>query len=145
MSKILGIVLLNMIMQINMFVETPIRVGLVRQVNRVWSTGEYLWTNQRPVCAVQDCISMSWGYFFVSQSYWITLKSLSIFKLPSSLLLPSPPPPHFLEWLEYRRRNDSSTWIRTKDQLVLVFLTHNTKQVILSISCVSFKVFQVYT
>ena len=27
MSKILGIVLLNMIMQINMFVETPIRVG----------------------------------------------------------------------------------------------------------------------
>ena len=35
MSKILGIVILNMIMQINMFVETPIRVGLVRQVNRV--------------------------------------------------------------------------------------------------------------
>ena len=35
MSKILGIELLNMIIQINMFAETPIRVGLVRQVNRV--------------------------------------------------------------------------------------------------------------
>ena len=113
MSKILGIESLNMIMPINMFAETLIWVELFRQVNGAWSTGKYLWTNQRPVCAVQDCISMSRGCFFVFQSYWMILNSLSIFTLLSTLL--SPPPPFLrmttieeTKWQFYLNTNQGS-------------------------------------
>ena len=52
MSKILGIKILNMIITINIFAETLLRVELVRHVNCASSTGEYLYV-------VQDYISMS--------------------------------------------------------------------------------------
>ena len=93
---------LNVIMPINMFAETLIRVGLVCQVNCAWSTGEIPWDL---LMSGMRCLRL---LYFDELRLLFCLPKPFIYKSLRIFTLLSTSPPPLSEWLEKKQRNDSS-------------------------------------